>query len=55
MPVNFLDLHIVDFCQLSCRHCYLNKGSNAYLRVIVMDGKETGKVIAEKIIEKVRK
>lgn len=27
MPVNFLDLHIVDCCQLDCKHCYLNKGS----------------------------
>lgn len=26
MPTNFLDLHIVDFCQLHCQHCYLNKG-----------------------------
>ena len=26
MPANFLDLHIVDFCQLDCKHCYLNKG-----------------------------
>ncbi len=24
----FLDLHIVDFCQLKCKHCYLNKGNN---------------------------
>ncbi|RZN15314.1 MAG: radical SAM protein [Methanosarcinales archaeon] len=28
MPANFLDLHIVDFCQLDCKHCYLNKGSS---------------------------
>lgn len=28
MPANFLDLHIVDFCQLNCRHCYLNKGNS---------------------------
>lgn len=28
MPANFLDLHIVDFCQLECKHCYLNKESN---------------------------
>jgi len=27
MPQNFLDLHIVDFCQLDCKHCYLNKGN----------------------------
>ena len=26
MPQNFLDLHIVDFCQLDCKHCYLNRG-----------------------------
>lgn len=31
MPANFLDLHIVDFCQLSCRHCYLNKGNRFML------------------------
>jgi len=29
MPECFLDLHIVDFCQLNCRHCYLNKGNSA--------------------------
>lgn len=29
MPTNFLDLHIVDYCQLRCRHCYLNKGNTA--------------------------
>lgn len=23
---NFLDLHIVDYCQLNCKHCYLNQG-----------------------------
>jgi len=28
MPANFLDLHIVDFCQLNCMHCYLNKRSS---------------------------
>ncbi|HHE40620.1 MAG TPA: radical SAM protein [Candidatus Cloacimonetes bacterium] len=28
-PKNFLDLHIVDFCQLDCKHCYLNKRNNA--------------------------
>lgn len=28
MPQNFLDLHIVDFCQLNCKHCYLNKGNS---------------------------
>lgn len=28
MPSNYLDLHIVDYCQLSCKHCYLNKGNN---------------------------
>jgi MoaA/NifB/PqqE/SkfB family radical SAM enzyme len=28
MPFNFLDLHIVDFCQLDCRHCFLNKGNS---------------------------
>ena len=33
MPQNFLDLHIVDFCQLNCKHCYLNKGS----RVMPLD------------------
>ena len=33
MPQNFLDLHIVDFCQLDCKHCYLNKGN----RVIPLD------------------
>lgn len=27
MPTNFLDLHIVNYCQLDCRHCYLEKGS----------------------------
>lgn len=27
MAFNFLDLHIVDYCQLDCRHCYLNKGN----------------------------
>jgi len=27
MPNNFLDLHILDYCQLQCRHCYLNKGN----------------------------
>lgn len=29
MPANFLDLHIVDYCQLACRHCYLNKGNTS--------------------------
>jgi len=29
MPQNFLDLHIVDFCQLDCKHCYLKKGKRA--------------------------
>ncbi|RJS72447.1 radical SAM protein [Methanophagales archaeon] len=29
MPSNFLDLHIVDFCQLNCKHCYLKKGKRA--------------------------
>jgi len=29
MPANFLDLHIVDHCQLACRHCYLNKGNTS--------------------------
>jgi MoaA/NifB/PqqE/SkfB family radical SAM enzyme len=33
MPANFLDLHIVDFCQLNCKHCYLNKGN----RVMPLD------------------
>ena len=33
MPSNFLDLHIVDFCQLDCKHCYLNKGN----RVMPLD------------------
>ena len=33
MPANFLDLHIVDFCQLNCKHCYLNKGT----RVMPLD------------------
>ena len=33
MPQNFLDLHIVDFCQLDCKHCYLNKGN----RVMPLD------------------
>jgi len=33
MPTNFLDLHIVDFCQLNCKHCYLNKGN----RVMPLD------------------
>jgi MoaA/NifB/PqqE/SkfB family radical SAM enzyme len=28
MSFNFLDLHIVDYCQLDCRHCYLRKGSS---------------------------
>lgn len=25
---NFLDLHIVDYCQLNCRHCYLSQGNS---------------------------
>lgn len=29
MPANFLGLHIVDYCQLACRHCYLNKGNTS--------------------------
>ncbi len=29
MPANFLDLHVVDYCQLACRHCYLNKGNTS--------------------------
>ncbi|WP_214041133.1 radical SAM protein [Methanoculleus sp.] len=29
MPANFLDLHIVDYCQLACRHCYLHKGNTS--------------------------
>ena len=33
MPQNFLDLHIVGFCQLDCKHCYLNKGN----RVMPLD------------------
>ena len=33
MPQNFFDLHIVDFCQLNCKHCYLNKGN----RVMPLD------------------
>jgi MoaA/NifB/PqqE/SkfB family radical SAM enzyme len=33
MPSNFLDLHLVDFCQLDCKHCYLNKGN----RVMLLD------------------
>jgi len=33
MPSNFLDLHIVDFCQLNCKHCYLKKGK----RVMPLD------------------
>ena len=33
MPTNFLDLHIVDFCQLDCKHCYLNQGN----RVMTLD------------------
>ncbi|HDS45130.1 MAG TPA: radical SAM protein [Methanomicrobia archaeon] len=33
MSANFLDLHIVDFCQLNCKHCYLNKGT----RVMPLD------------------
>ena len=33
MPENFLDLHIVDYCQLNCKHCYLNKGN----RVMPLD------------------
>ncbi|KAF5412472.1 MAG: Coenzyme PQQ synthesis protein E [Candidatus Methanophagaceae archaeon] len=33
MPQNFLDLHIVDYCQLNCKHCYLNKGN----RVMPLD------------------
>ncbi|MEA1970752.1 MAG: radical SAM protein [Thermodesulfobacteriota bacterium] len=28
MVANFLDLHIVDYCQLNCRHCYLNQGNS---------------------------
>ncbi|MDN5308644.1 MAG: heme d1 biosynthesis protein [Methanolobus sp.] len=28
MPVNFLDIHVVDFCQLDCKHCYLKKADN---------------------------
>ncbi|OPY36076.1 MAG: pyrroloquinoline quinone biosynthesis protein PqqE [Methanoregula sp. PtaU1.Bin051] len=27
MAFNFIDLHIVDYCQLNCRHCYMNKGN----------------------------
>ncbi|MCD6203730.1 MAG: hypothetical protein J7I99_05165 [Methanophagales archaeon] len=39
MPQNFLDLHIVDFCQLDCKHCYLNKGKRVMplLRTICED------------------
>jgi len=33
MPSNFLDLRIVDFCQLNCKHCYLKKGK----RVMPLD------------------
>lgn len=28
MVANFLDLHIVDYCQLNCRHCYLSQGNS---------------------------
>lgn len=28
LGTNYLDLHIVDFCQLSCKHCYLDGGNN---------------------------
>ncbi|MGB2728631.1 MAG: radical SAM protein [Halobacteriota archaeon] len=41
MPQNFLDLHILDFCQLNCKHCYLNKGNSVMpldmLRAICTD------------------
>jgi len=44
MPANFL-VHIVDFCQLNCKHCYLNKGSRAMpldmLRTICEDFLQT--------------
>lgn len=29
MPTNFIDLHVVDYCQLDCKHCYLNKDIKA--------------------------
>jgi len=46
MSFNFLDLHIVDYCQLDCRHCYLNKGSSVMpldmIRNVSADFLQTG-------------
>ena len=36
-------------------HIWLVRSSNAYIKVIVWDGKETGRIIAEKIMEKAEK
>ncbi|MBA7514210.1 hypothetical protein ES705_06235 [subsurface metagenome] len=45
MPQNFLDLHIVDFCQLNCKHCYLNEGNSVMpldmIRLICTDFLQT--------------
>lgn len=44
-PQNFLDLHLVDYCQLNCKHCYLNKGNSVMpldmLRAICEDFLQT--------------
>jgi MoaA/NifB/PqqE/SkfB family radical SAM enzyme len=46
MPSNFLDLHIVYYCQLQCHHCYLNKGNTAMpldmVKNVCMDFLNTG-------------
>lgn len=51
MPANFLDLHIVDFCQLNCKHRYLNKGNRVMpldmLRAICEDFLTTDFLLSE--------
>jgi MoaA/NifB/PqqE/SkfB family radical SAM enzyme len=37
MSFNFLDLHIVDYCQLNCKHCYLNKGNSVMSLDMIRD------------------
>lgn len=54
MPQNFLDLHLVDFCQLDCKHCYLNKGNRVMpldmLRAICEDFFQTDFPLPQSVI-----
>ena len=54
MPQNFLDLHLVDYCQLDCKHCYLNKGNRVMpldmLRAICEDFLQTDFPLPQSVI-----